>query len=306
MYNEKKGKLEEKEQRKERRTKYTLEQLQEFGGKELKDKNIFICNDSRVFENIGGDSWVLCYEQLLKKKYRCVCLDQNLYYVHMLYAEAFVKTPDKTKNERIVFKDGNCQNISKENILCITQSDLMQLNHRKSWKTEEELLAEGYKGVYDGAYYINKDGVCYARNENMFFTKRSGAKPKCLVSSYDRNGTPLLVSVFMIYATAFIDNPNNYKEVMFKEGSKDFKDIIWTPRVGVMKSPQKQKKINDAYKGYERLDLNKRTVAFIKDRMDGLSYANIGKKYGCSRQYIHQELRQVRLMLGTEGAGAED
>ena len=93
---------------------------------------------------------------------------------------------------------------------------------------------------------------------------------------------------------------------MFKEGSEDFKDIIWTQRVGSMKSSKKQKKINDAYKGYERLDLNKRTVAFIKDRMDGLSYANIGKKYGYSRQYIHQELRQVRLMLGTEGAGAED
>ena len=81
MYNEKKEKLEEKEQRKERRTKYTLEQLQEFGGKELKDKHIFICNDSRVFENIGGDSWVLCYEQLLKKKYRCVCLDLSLIHI---------------------------------------------------------------------------------------------------------------------------------------------------------------------------------------------------------------------------------
>lgn len=286
--------------RKEKRTKYTLEQLKEKGGKVLKDKNIFVCEDSKIFENIG-DAWVQCMEQRVKnKKYRTVCLNQKIFYVHKLYAEAFLP-PLNEENEKIVFKDGNPLNVNKDNLVYATQSELQTLNHRNNWKDKEYLEKNGYTSVFDDAYFINTDGKCYSRNENMFYTNKRGAKPKRMIPSYDNDGNPVLVNIYLIYATAFIPNPKHYKNVMFsKENSEDFKDLVWTAGSGRMCSPSKMDEVRKAYAGYERLDLDEKTKNLIKGRLEGLSYAKIGQQYGYTRQYVHQTLKQVRITLGTE------
>lgn len=288
--------------KKEKRTKYTLEQLNEFGGKVLEDKNVFVCEDSRIFENIG-DAWVQCMEQLIKnKKYRTVCLNQKIFYVHKLYAEAFLK-PLNEENERIIFKDGNPLNISKDNLACVTQSELQTLNHRNNWKDKEYLEKNGYTSVFDDAYFINTDGKCYSRNENMFYTNKRGAKPKHMIPSYDNDGNPVLVNIYLIYATAFIPNPKHYKSVMFsKENSEDFKDLVWTEVSRKMRSPAKLDEVRKAFAGYEQLDLDEKTKNLIKGRLEGLSYAKIGQQYGYTKQYVHQILKdiKIKIALGTD------
>ena len=286
--------------RKEKRTKYTLEQLNEFGGKVLEDKKVFVCEDSRIFENIG-DAWVQCMEQLIKnKKYRTVCLNQKIFYIHKLYAEAFLK-PLNVENERIIFKDGDTLNISKDNLAYVTQSELQTLNHRNSWKDKEYLEKNGYKSVFDDAYFINIDGKCYSRNENMFYTSKKGSKQKHAIPSYDNDGNPMLINIYLIYATAFIPNPKHYKNVMFsKENSEDFKDLVWTEVSRKMRSPAKLDKLKKEYKGYERLNLEEKKKCLVEGRMEGLSYAKIGQQYGYTKQYVHQVLKEVKIALGTD------
>ena len=65
------------------------------------------------------------------------------------------------------------------------------------------------------------------------------------------------------------------------------------------KSAAALEKIAAEYHGYEKLDLTEQTKEFVRERLSGMMYEPIAKTRGCTKQYVHQKLRAVRISLGT-------
>lgn len=143
-----------------------------------------------------------------------------------LFAEAFMEKP--AGRVLLSFNDEDKTNISLDNLAYITQKELTAKNYARLKRSETYLIENGYRNVADGAYYINREGECYSRNEDMMYCKGVISKQRKKVKACSLQGKPIRMDYYKIYATAFIDNPNNYTHLHFKtEGSTRLSDLEW-------------------------------------------------------------------------------
>lgn len=276
-------------------SEYTTEKLKSMEGSFVLGGEAYITKDAQVFKK-SGDLWMPCRE-FATKGYRAVRLDDgHIYYVHKLFAEAFMEKP--AGRVLLSFNDEDKTNISLDNLAYITQKELTAKNYARLKRSETYLIENGYRNVADGAYYINREGKCYSRNEDMMYCKGVISKQRKKVKACSLQGKPIRMDYYKIYATAFIDNPNNYTHLHFKtEGSTRLSDLEWI--CDKPKSAAALEKIAAEYHGYEKLDLTEQTKEFVRERLSGMMYERIAKNHGCTKQYVHQKLRAVRISLGT-------
>ena len=143
-------------------SEYTTEKLKSMEGSFVLGGEAYITKDAQVFKK-SGDLWMPCRE-FATKGYRAVRLDDgHIYYVHKLFAEAFMEKP--AGRVLLSFNDEDKTNISLDNLAYITQKELTAKNYARLKRSETYLIENGYRNVADGAYYINREGECYSRNE---------------------------------------------------------------------------------------------------------------------------------------------
>lgn len=104
-------------------SEYTTEKLKSMEGSFVLGGEAYITKDAQVFKK-SGDLWMPCRE-FATKGYRAVRLDDgHIYYVHKLFAEAFMEKP--AGRVLLSFNDEDKTNISL---------DKLKFNmHTPSWR----------------------------------------------------------------------------------------------------------------------------------------------------------------------------
>ena len=156
-------------------------------------------------------------------------------------------------------------------------------------KSNNSLVWKDIEG-YEGIYKISNSGLIYTYpiwkgsrfdDSTLVKTNTNNACKRDVVS-FNQNNNHNFFIVSELVAKAFVDNPNNYDSIRFKDGNvknNDADNLEWVPR-----------EQSTTYNGEEIYQIN-----FLGEIVNTYpSAASAAKALGCERTFLHSAIHGTR------------